>query len=50
MENNPIGYPKGKRYFPWLVRIRIDGKKMVVMLFMVIMENSNDSFGSGFKG
>ena len=50
MENNPIGYPEDKRCFPWLVRVRIDGKKMVVMLFMVIMENSNDSFGSGFKG
>ena len=50
MENSPIRYPKGKRCFPWLVKVRIDGKKMVVMLFKVIMEDSNDSFGSGFEG
>ena len=24
MENSPIGYPKGKRCFPWLVRVGID--------------------------
>ena len=50
MENSTIRYPKDKRCFPWLVRVRIDGKKMVVMLFKVITEDSNDSFGSGFKG
>ena len=50
MENSPIGYPEGKRCFPWLVRVKIDGKKMVVMLFKVIMEDSDDSFGSGFNG
>ena len=49
MENSPIGYAEGKRCFPWLVRVKIDGKKMVVMLFKVIMEDSDDSFGSGFK-
>ena len=50
MENSTIRYPKDKRCFPWLVRVRIDGKKMVVMLFKVIMEDSDDSFGSGFTG
>ena len=50
MENSPIGYPEGKSCFPWLIRVRIDGKKMVVMLFKVTMEDSDDSFGSGFKG
>ena len=25
MENNPIGYPKSKRCFPWLVKVKIDG-------------------------
>ena len=49
MENSPIRYPKGKRCFPWLVRVRVNGKKMVVMLFKVIMEDSDNSFGSGFK-
>ena len=50
MENNSIRYPKSKRCFPWLVRVRINSKKMVVMLFKVIMKDSNNSFGSGFKG
>ena len=49
MENSPIRYSKGKRCFPWLARVKIDGKRMVLMLFKVIMENSYDSFGSGFK-
>ena len=50
MENSPIGYPEGKRCFPWLVRVKIDGKKMVVMLFKIIMEDSDNSFGFGYKG
>ena len=50
MENSPIGYPEGKSCFPWLIRVRINGKKMVVMLFKVTMENFDDSFGFGFKG
>ena len=50
MENSPIRYSTGKRCFPWLVRVKIDGKKMVVILFKVIMENSDDSFGFSFKG
>ena len=50
MCNRPIGYPKRKRGFPWLVYIRENGKEMELVLFEVIMEDSNDSFGSGFKG
>ena len=50
MKNSLIRYPKSKRCFPWLVRVRMNGKKMVVMLFKVIMEDSDNSFGSGFKG
>ena len=50
MKNSPIRYPKSKRCFPWLVRVRMNGKKMVVMLFKVIMEDSDNSFGFGFKG
>ena len=50
MEHSPIRYPKGKRCFPWLVRVRVNVKKMVVMLFKVIMEDFDNSFGFGFKG
>ena len=50
MENSPIRYSKGERYFPWLAKVKIDGKRMVVMLFKVIMENFDDSFGFSFKG
>ena len=49
MYDSPVGYPKGKRVFPWLVRVRIKSKKMIVVLLKVIMENFDDSFGSGFK-
>ena len=37
MQYSPIGYPKGKKGFSWLVWVRIKGKKMVVVLFKVIM-------------
>ena len=49
MCNRPIGYPKSKKGFPWLVYIRENGKEMALVLYEVIMEDSNDSFGSGFK-
>ena len=50
MYDCPVGYPKSKRGFPWLVHVRINGKKVALVLFMVIMKDSNDLFGSGFKG
>ena len=50
MCNRPIGYPKSKRDFPWLVNIRKNIKEMALVLSEVIMENFDDSFGSGFKG
>ena len=49
MCNCPIGYPKSKRVFPWLVNIKENSKEMALVLFEIIMEDSNDSFGSGFK-
>ena len=50
MCNRPIGYPKGKRGFPWLVYIRENSKEVALVPFKVIMEDFNNSFGSGFKG
>ena len=50
MYDRPIGYPKSKRGFPWLAPIRINGKEVALVLFKVIMEDSSDSFGFGFKG
>ena len=37
MCNRPIGYPKCKRGFPWLVYIRENSKEMALVLFKVIM-------------
>ena len=39
-----------KRGFPWLVYIRENSKEVALVLFKVIMEGFNNSFGSGFKG
>ena len=50
MYNCPVAYPKGKRGFPWLVWARINGKKMIVILLKVIMEDFDDFLGFGFKG
>ena len=50
MCNRPIGYPKCKRDFPWLVYVRENSKEVTLVLFKVIMEDFNNSFGSGFKG
>ena len=50
MYDGPLGYPKGKRGFPWLVYIRKNSKKKSLVVFKIIMEDFNDSFGSGFKG
>ena len=36
--------------FPWLVYIRKNSKEVALVLSKVIMEDSNYSFGSGFKG
>ena len=49
MRNSPIGYPKCKRGFPWLVYIGENSKEVALVLFKEIMENFNNSFGSGFK-
>ena len=48
MCNSPLGYPKGKRGFPWLVYIRKDSKEESLVVFEIIMKDSNDSFGFGF--
>ena len=50
MYDRLVGYPKSKMGFPWMVQVRMNGKKVVVVFFKVIMEDSNDFFGSGFKG
>ena len=50
MCNSPIGYPKYKWGFPWLIYIKENSKEMALVLFKVIMEGFNNSFGSGFKG
>ena len=50
MYDRPVCNRKSKRGFPWLVHVRINGKKVALVLFKVIMEDSNDFFGSGFKG
>ena len=49
MYDSPLGFPKGKRGFPWLVYIWKNSKKKSLVVFKVIMEDSDDSFGSGFK-
>ena len=50
MYERPVGYPKGKRGFSWLVYVRINGKEVVVVFFKIIKEDSNNFFGFGFKG
>ena len=50
MYDSPVGYPKGKRGILWLIWVRIDGKKMIVILLEVIIEDFNYPFGFGFKG
>ena len=50
MYDHPIGYPKGKRGFPWLVQVRVNSKKVIMVFLEVIMEDFNDFFGFGFKG
>ena len=47
MCHRPIGYPKSKMGFLWLVYIRENAKEIALVLFEVIMEDSDDSFGSG---
>ena len=41
---------KKQKGFPWLVNIKKNSKEMALVLSEVIMENFDDSFGSGFKG
>ena len=45
-----VGYSEGKRGSPWLFQVRINSKKMMVVLLKVIMEDFDDFFRSGFKG
>ena len=44
MYGHPIGYPKGKRGFPWLVQVRLNSKKVIMVFLEVIMEEFNDFF------
>ena len=46
----PICYPKGKRDFPWLVNIRENSKEVGLVVSEIIMEDSDNPFGSGLKG
>ena len=50
MYDRPVGYPKGKGGFPWLVQVRVNSKKVIMVFLKVIMEDFNDFFGFGFKG
>ena len=50
MYDSPLGYLKGKRGFPWLVYFRKDSKEESLVVFEIIMADSNDSFRSGFQG
>jgi len=50
MYDYPISYPKGKGGFPWLVKVRENSKKVIVLFLKVIMEDFDEFFGSGFKG
>ena len=50
MYDNSVGYPKNKRGFPWLFYVKIDSKKMIIVLLKVIIEYFNYPFGFGFKG
>ena len=42
-------YPEGKRGFPWLVNIRENSKEVRLVISEIIMEDSDNSFGSGLK-
>ena len=44
-----ICYPEGKRGFPWLVNIRENSKEVGLVISEVIMEDSDNPFGSGLK-
>ena len=41
---------KAKGGFPWLVQVRLNNKKVIVVFLKVIMEDFDDFFGSVFKG
>ena len=49
MCNRPICYPEDKRGFPWLVNIRENNKEVGLVIFEIIMEDSDNPFGSGLK-
>ena len=49
MCNRPICYPEGKRGFPWLVNIRENSKEVGLVISEIIMEDSDNSFGSSLK-
>ena len=50
MNNIPSCYPKCKWGFPWLLNVWENGKEMALVLCEVIMEDLDDSFGSGLEG
>ena len=49
MYDSPVGYPKGKRGFQWLIWVGIDGKKMIVISLEVIIEDFDYPFGLASK-
>ena len=49
MYDSPVGYPNGKRGFLWLIWVGIDGKKMIVILLEVIIEDFDYPFGLASK-
>ena len=50
MYDNPVGYSKGKRGSPWLVRVRINRKKIIMVLLKVIMKDFDDFFWIWLQG
>ena len=44
MYDRPVGYPKGKGGFPWLVQVRVNSKKVIVVFFKIIMEDFDDFY------
>ena len=42
MYDSLVGYPKGKTGSPWLVQVRINSKKVIVVFLKVIMEDFDD--------
>ena len=49
MCNRLICYPEGKMGFPWLVNIKENSKEVRLVISEIIVEDSDNPFGSGLK-